>query len=602
MAEITPRVYDIVHPSPRSLKELSAIAISLELWRVEEYRKHHVILVLPKIRKYYVCGPPISLKYYFPDLPTEIYKTIYEYFMKLGYSIDEWLKNHYKKGFCFHYRRDDGVLKDFGDFVGYCNGTVHYVRTAKRMMLCDKLSEAVKFTIACIYFFEDDIRRMWPSVCKMKFISEIAFSNCPQLYYWICCLTNQLNKLPSRENGSVDEIMFDQNMTCNGPSVKYFWNRLPYENRMRKAIDLYTRDKESFVRFILRELNDQELDEFVNEKGYDLMSGLLVSSSKTGELVLPTWMYIRNLMTQSAFTNLVAEILRTEGVGFTIGQDKLDHLWHFSLEIWNSAPNHLKPSALRDILRDHSLFESLASLSSCNGRRYVEFLLIILSSVCFKEREEFFHKFWHHLIKRTRSQDLQRIIKSCLGTDEEVARFKRNVIAESDHIRELCVTLLIDEWRIDQVNDHVDFCFPETRAARNFKQGILLRLTLLADDRSIVGVAGCFTKFNEFTDDAFNSSDQSTHFKNQLMESPVIQRKLTHLACSPIGISMVYKSTMKFIERFAASEQIVLEMKNRIIDYTKQNLPNNPQLLDSPFLLWCLGSKEEVQKFRRTRV
>ncbi|XP_065224177.1 uncharacterized protein LOC135848253 isoform X13 [Planococcus citri] len=614
MAEITSKVYDIVHPSPVSLKELSAIAISLELWRTEinKFRNGHVLMRFKK----YVAAQRIPLKITFPGLPTEINKTINECFIKLGYSINEWLKDHFRKGLRFHYSRDDDVLKDFGDFVGYCNGTVHYIRTAERMMLCDKFSEAVKFTIACIYFFENDIRRIWSSVGLriMEILSKITFSTYPQLYYWICCLTNKLNKLPRRRgNASVAEAMFDQNMALNGPCVEYFWNRLPLEIRMRKAIDLCTRDKESFVRFILPKLDDQELDVFVNEKGYDMMSELLVFSfrytltfhyNSTIELVLPTWMYIRNLMKQSAFTNLVAKILRVEGFGFVGRRGNPNNWWNFTREVWNSAPDHLKQSTLRDILRDHSLFESLAS--PAHGQRSVEFLLIILSSVCFKEREEFFHKFWHHLIPRTRSKDLQRLMKSCLRTEDEIARFKRNAMAESYHVRNLCVTLLTHGMSFSQLNDFVGFCFPETQAARNFKQDILRSALMVQVDADAVLACTIIyysEQYDKFINGAFNSSDQSISFKTQVFESPTMQRELTNLASIPIGIYGAYRQMMKFVETFAATEQVVLEMKNRIVDRWRQNFPTGNALnFNNPFFLWCFGSEEEVEKFRRTLV
>ncbi|XP_065224184.1 uncharacterized protein LOC135848253 isoform X19 [Planococcus citri] len=598
MAAVISNPFDAIS-TPITLKEQSALVISLDIWHREiaNFRRGGK---LKRMRPLSIVayGEGISLQKILPDLPPVIHNTIDGYVSRFGNSMADWLNDNYKRIFRYDYCTAYDILRDFDDFVGDRYGIIDYVKTAERMMRCDRFDEILKFKIACAYLFEDHIRRIWQSVGRrLAFpVKKHSFTKFPHLNYWICYLRNQTYLLTwdwQEDRGTLEEIMFDANMPRNGPSVEYFWNRLPSEVRLQKAIQLYARDKESFVRFVLPKLNDQELDQFVNQYGNALIRALLETHEYNAVLIVPTWMCMKNAMNESTFTNLAVELLKMEAFRFTTGGEPKN--WsYYCTEIWNSVSNNLKQSALKAVLSDKRFLEIMGCPNQTNGRRYIEFFLIILSSATFKERGEFLHKTWRHLIARTRIEDLQRLMQLCFENENEMARFKKSLVADTDHLQQLCLSYLKDAAFL-KLNELVSFYFPEMDSAKDFKQRIL-QFTLFSDDRSFTAIVSKFDKFNDF----INGADLSTDFKNQLMTSPEIQLQLSNMACTPFGARVVYGGIMKFIETFASTEQILLQMKNRIMDSIKQSLPAKRFNLTSPFLLWCLGSEEEVEKFKRS--
>ncbi|XP_065223824.1 uncharacterized protein LOC135847990 isoform X1 [Planococcus citri] len=602
MNGITSDVYDIFHPTPVPLKELSAIAVSLEIWRCKtnEYRDNR------KLKKLCPSDERILLKKMLPDLPTVIYTAIDKYVRRFGPSMETWLEEHHDGIFYFYYDHHNYVLYYFNNLVCDYTGAIDYVRTAERMMYCDRFDENQKFAIACTYFFEDDIRRLWPSVSGNMDWNTVDFSKSPQLCYWIYSLRNELDRIPSNEvNISVDEVMLNAFMPQNGPSLQYFWNRIPLQNRMRRALSIFRRDKLSFARFILPKLNDQQLEEFVNGRIYELISILFKNIWYDKELILLAWMYIRKPINVNGFTKLVVEMLQSELTGcpgnYPIDVDLEPRIW-FDLccEIWISAPGNFKRSAIVEITSNKRLFSNLIV------RVYVvppipkefEFLLTFLSDATSVERSKFWFDCWEQLVEIAQCKDLEKIMKLCFENDAEIAQFKENVMANSGSVRFFCRMLLV-RMCLDELNEFANFLFAEVQAARNFKQQVL-RLAYLGRENDFNHATMRKTKeFNKFIEDAFANIDQSTDFKNQLLSSPEIQRKLANFA---LFISFE-QLVVEFIDTFVSAEETLLQIQERIIDSLKMEAAycksSRSEFYHTPILFWCLGSQEEVTKFKK---
>ncbi|XP_065223464.1 uncharacterized protein LOC135847725 [Planococcus citri] len=321
------RVYDFAHPTPVSLQELSAIAVSLQIWRrrMEKYRQSGTLTTLrPKKER-------ISLKTELPDLPSKIYKTIEAYFTQFGRSLEIWLNYHLFTVYVRYYEHKNLVLNDFDDFVCDYLGKIHYVRTAERIMRCDRIHVDEKFIIACICFFEDDIRRLWPSVCsrmqsdgdnrefqpKMErlnmHLKYIHFYSCPQLYYWVKCFNAHSGNITLAswldKPNYLETEMFNEHRCSIRLSLEYFWDRQPLELKMHRAIELHDNDMVCFISVILPKLDDQQLDEFVKKRGRHLMCKLLDYDRFVEGVVLTIWFYIRNIMNEKSFAGMIAEML-----------------------------------------------------------------------------------------------------------------------------------------------------------------------------------------------------------------------------------------------------------------------------------------------------
>ncbi|XP_065218921.1 uncharacterized protein LOC135844611 [Planococcus citri] len=251
-----------------------------------------------------------------PDLPSTIFPTIDKYVTRFGLSMKSWLKQHHNRIFYHYYENQNSVLKLFDDFVCDYTGAIDYLRTARRMMCCDRLDRYQKFAIACTYFFEYHIRGLWPlvSVNMIPCLDKIDFYKSPQWYYWIYCLQNELDEIPCTELDIEEvELMLNEFMPHNRPSIEYFWNRLPSENRMQTAVHIFKTDAPSFFRFILQKFDDQQLDEFVNENDcHELVIGLFKDGLYDEEWILSMWMYVQRVMNVDTFIEVVEGMLQSE--------------------------------------------------------------------------------------------------------------------------------------------------------------------------------------------------------------------------------------------------------------------------------------------------
>ncbi|XP_065224752.1 uncharacterized protein LOC135848716 [Planococcus citri] len=513
VTEVTSKVYDIIHPTPVSLKQLSAITISLEIWRrkVNEYRTGR------KLEKFDPCRlrkETTWMKTMLPDLPSTIYKTIEEVVSRFGHSMKIWRIEHYKKGFCFQYSDENHVLEDFDDFVCDYDGSIDYARTAERMMRCEGFNSEMKFIVACLYIFEDDIRRIWPSVSRNMNIDLIKFHECPQLYYWICVLSNQLDKIPlwiGWIGETVDETMFFHYMRYNRPSMVYFWNLIPPENQMRKVVH-YIKGY-NLVRFILPKLDDEQLDKFVNyeyEDG-DELCDTFVRLHCDEWVVLRTWFHIRNILKKSNYTNLIVRMLEIEDNYYRdefYEQEKWEYL---CCQIWNHSLPTLKPSVIRVISSDSSWLEDFRQIN-------VELLLTILQDASLEERNLFLRNCWSGLTKRVRRKNLQRVIELCLENADEINQFKQSVMINSRDTLQYCVTLLQDSC-FEELNAFASFCCAELPAARNLKQQILQSAFLAEYCKLTPDNIRRVRDLDEFVNDAFDNVDVCTDFKNVLISA-----------------------------------------------------------------------------------
>ncbi|XP_065224892.1 uncharacterized protein LOC135848796 [Planococcus citri] len=599
MAKIASDVFDILHPTPITLRELSAIVITLEIWRCEinKYRSSNTL------NEFCPSEEPILSKPMIRDLPSIIYPMIDKYVKIFGDSMRDWLRRHHLTLFHFHFGHKNTVLEYFEDFVCDYDGTIHYERTAERMMHCDRFNVDQKFLIACTYCFKDDIIRIWPfGLKKTDSLYKKYFEN-PQFAYWIGFLENDIwITLPP-----IEELMFDKFMPHNRPLLEYFWNLIPSENRLRKAVDLYINDLPSFVRFILPKLDDQQLNEFLHENGCELLYALLEKSCYDKGVILSTWIYVKNAMNEIAFTNLIVKLMQNEVTRDCVSSEleyrvddrrDLDNFVRLCFEIWYTAAENLKRSAVRDIASNNELFEAIFN---CIGdpltSRKIKVLLAVLSHATYDQRNLFWHNCWQYLIYKTTVKVVEDLDKMMLRLREEDVIAMRKYFDEDikhDFFRRLLLLTLFDE-----INQLVRLLLPEIQAARNFKQKIL-RLAFLNDGfcgtRSFAWIVMKHKEFDEFIRDAYENVDQSTDFKNELMSSPFVNQCYTSRA-----LVLPSKQLIAFIETFASTERILLEVKTRMIDFLKNDAADFeyvvPKSSITPLLSWCLEGNEEVSRF-----
>ncbi|XP_065224174.1 uncharacterized protein LOC135848253 isoform X10 [Planococcus citri] len=616
MCEIITDVYDLINPTPVSLKQLSAISVSLEIWRhiLNEYRKKRTkISSYPRNYRTTISSRTIDLPAALPCLPAIIYDVIDKYIERFELSLKTWLWYHYKNVFFIHNSDQEYALKNFDDFVCDFQGDIDYVKTAKRMMLCSKFSTDVKFRLACMYCFEEDIAKLWPSLWR-RIHYNVEFSKYPEFDYWVRRINNECESqdinytiFPLHSVPTAEEVF--HKCTCssyNRTSVEYFWNLIPFESRFRKAVDLYRHNAVGFIKFILPKLDDQHLQQFVDQNGFDLMESLLNGAHYDEKLILPTWMYIKNLMSKNAFKDLVKVMLKVEGKGIEENPDRRQYSLYSCGKIWHSAPYDLKRSTIVKILYDGEFFENMFihenGAYDCKSRN-VEFLLTFLSFATSEERNSLWIRIWLDLIADTRIKDLQRMMELCFDFEADITHFKEEIMVSNEKVLEMCVSLLRAGY-FTELNEFLRFLYPKVRDSSNFRRK-LLQIAFLGEDGQFASeIVNRIKEFNEFVNDAFTEADlQGTDFKIQFISSLKIQKLILIYLHPRYNVDL--KSVMQFIETFSSEETLLL-MKTKIIDDLKLNFVSDwatyRDIFKVPFfdqfLLWCLGSAEKVETFK----
>ncbi|XP_065204489.1 uncharacterized protein LOC135834500 isoform X26 [Planococcus citri] len=601
MTETVSNVYDLIYPSPATLKEISCNALVTGLWRLE---------VENRVPDDFKRGLRIDLlKNLNANIPSPVKQIIDECINKFITSKTKWLDYHHQN-LCFD--RNDTILLNFSDFIIDRDGTIHYTRTAKRMMTCDRLSNDEKFKIACMYCFEDDIKRIWPSVSEKLDLNEIQFHRTPELFYWICMLRNEPDRIPNPDDFSIDDFMLEMCPSHHWSSVEYFWNRISPESRLSKTIDLSHYERESFVRLMLPKLSDQQLEKFVLERGSYLIHSL-VTESQYKFYVSPTWMYIRNKMEENDFTTLIllfmlaetndhigVETLEENSVGLGYRSSTEDETL-VCCEIWKTAPDEWKQSTVRKVLSQHNLFVK-RSLTSTEYRE-IRFLSTLLLDASFKERNDFWKKNWHNLIVGTRGKDLHLIMKLCFEDENDIAKFKETSMYDHESI-DAHLRVLLSFLYLEKLNDLLIFCCPDTQKRMDLKQR-LLRSCFLSEPfiLRIEQLTQVNSLFNDFINDAFDDAQVAADFKNNLVSFRAIKDVLKE--CIYLDFEFDSNNLIRFIDTFVSNEEVTKLLKRDILEYVRNGLLDGSiQRISAGglqiMLVWCLGDEEEVTKFKKS--
>ncbi|XP_065204485.1 uncharacterized protein LOC135834500 isoform X22 [Planococcus citri] len=604
MTEMVSNVFDLIYPSPATLQDISSTTLVSAFWRWEVKNR-----VNNDFKEFFseldLC------KNLPPNAPSPIKRVIQECSQRVVSSINEWVKYHYRRLFDFHRKDEFSILHNFYDFTCDHVGNIHFLRTARRMMICDRLGNEEKFIIACMYCLEDDIRRIWHSMSEKISLHEFYFNRNPELLYWISKLRNEPDQIADYGNDTHADVILRsyKSPSHHWSSVLYFWNRTSPENRFAHAIDLSQNIKETFVRFILPTLSDQELDEFVAEKGSSLMCALL--TNRNGKFcLLPTWMYIKNKMNESNFPLLIGSLIEYETNDTYYKEDPFrlgdwlrtgDNASDLCCEVWRSSTDELKRLAIKYILTRDQLF--IRNQIRPAQFKETRFLLTVLSDASFEERNAFWHKNWRHVMTDMYGTDLHRIMKLCFKDENDINLFKETSMAEYGNIGSYCNMLMYHGY-IKELNYVLIFCCTDTNKRKVIKQ--LITHSCFSDDSLEINERHLteVELMNEFINDASDNAETAVNFKNgfasfRRVESILRACMFVQFPCASSG------RLIHFIKTLVQTEDVIVALKQEFLNYVSDFLaPSDFKRFSvddiQTILLWCLGNDDEVRNFRHS--
>ncbi|XP_065213593.1 uncharacterized protein LOC135840817 [Planococcus citri] len=599
MAEVLTDVYDILFPSPPPLKEIAAISIAFGLWR-QEINSHRIKNILNQLNLEQDILSSDSL----PRTPATIISFIKIYIRKVGLSIKQWLDSHGESKRKIFGRE---ILNDFIDFVEDFDGSIHYVKTARRLVLCDRIDKILRFKIACWYCFEDDISQIWPSVSNDVNLTKVSSSPIPLPHYWICKLKDKLYRLP-RSNRAIqlEEEIFRNNFHVRS-SMEYFWNHLDVASRMRIAKAPPVNFVKIFSRYLLPKFNELELDEFAKEQGYRFIATLLSCKSTSNDFFQSRalyframWVLVRNRMNGERIFRLIRRIARMQ-CDLIIPIDTSVYC-----ELWNTIPDNVKPEVIQAISKGDSLFRSgyyfeyTDVVHIIHNSGLLDFLFTMLSDASIDEKNQFWNNNWRKMMNVMDSTQLNKLLGLCFDNDEnKIAEFKTTTLSAWENIRGRCSKLL-NYQRFEELNDFLSYCYPDDQARKTVAVNLLVEDFKLTYDS--------FKKISplliDFINDAYDDVNLATDFRTQFLFSPSSVetfRAFTH------SYSLEnFHHIMLVIDILAPSEQIARDFKKlHIFPMFEPKLRAGSLVVSAEgeflnFLRKCLGSDEEIARFKQT--
>ncbi|XP_065213597.1 uncharacterized protein LOC135840818 isoform X4 [Planococcus citri] len=608
MAEVFTNVYDILFPSPPALKDIAAIAIAVQLWR-QEINTHRVRNTLNnlKLRENVLSSNSIS------RIPATTMSMIEKYAKRVGLSIENWVDDHYLY-LSSSFSKES--LKDFIDFVADFDGSIHYVRTAKRFVQCNLVEQIFRFKMACSYCFEDDILQIWSSVSShddLKLTKHLFHSN-PRMYYWICRSRNQMYKLPrsfARSRSVEEEIFCRSHRTffqfSIWSSAEYFWNILDSDARIRVITDQEVRFHKPY-RYLLSKLNGVELEKFANTKAYkviyDLICGECVLTCDQSYFnsnnvedrfpyIMAIWNYIKDKMNENNFFLLIQKMFRSY-------RDYLPISIPIYCKLWRTAPEHLKAHVIREFFLNDLLFHRDENTKRVDIDGL--FLSTALTDASAEDKSSFWNKHWRSLMDVIGTKQLDQLMRLCFSDDKnKIVEIKLNSLSEWENIRETSSRLLND-LSMEDLNYFLNFCCPDEQTRRN------IRLNLLVEEfkLDVKNIPKIKPLLNDFINDAYDDVNLAADFKTQLLFSPTTKEKFTELIDS-YSCNTNFQHEVPFIDILAPSEEVARDLKKLyVIPLLRQKLiagnfsSHNVENEFLNFVSECVSDQGQIAKFKET--
>ncbi|KAL6978000.1 hypothetical protein U1Q18_050370 [Sarracenia purpurea var. burkii] len=315
--------------NPASLLDRAGVIVAGELWRIEISKKDFDCRSLknahPRIKSFVVLPKPIET-------------LIDDFIIPMKKSIINWLDFHYLRAFYPHDKTN--TIATYSNFLIWRSDCeIGYKDTAENLLTCQQLSRHSKYKLACLYCFEDDIRRMWDTSPCTDCWQNITFETDAMLYYWACRMKNEPPSIEPRAGRSLDGEMIERAGTWS--SFVYFWNRIQPNEQIDVFVYFVDRVMEEETRFLMVLLTETQLELAVEQTSVKIIVAL-AGLPENLEYTLQTWHYIKNTVTVDSFVDMICDIARLDS--------SLEHLCGLLYDIWQGTPDILRNQVLADHL------------------------------------------------------------------------------------------------------------------------------------------------------------------------------------------------------------------------------------------------------------
>ncbi|XP_065199829.1 uncharacterized protein LOC135831347 [Planococcus citri] len=475
------------------LQELACVNIASHLWYHDRKNKY----------EYYGTKTTIELS----QLPTRIQDMIHKHVDAVSRSLNHWCTFN---SYLFTESENENELCDFElvDLISWsADCTINYRQTAQKLVQSDELSGKQKYRVACVYCFPEDIKAL---------MAEKHEYSHPLVQYWNCRLEDKANKLiaesdeySSPEAGLLWNYKPDDDSWITLSAFQFFWEYLSDDERIRTIIER-SRFLKKFLSFALCNIEERQLECVIESHAAHIMITLFHQSDT---FVMLLWNHVktRSIITVSSFYEIMFGLVE-------------EFAYEAAFQIWISASDELRKGTLLSqnvdiLLKQLICADRFRPVTVIFGE--TKLLMELLSAYPSEKRETFWKEQWKDVIvgASTSPEDLQMVMKLCLGCEDKIVLFKKMYMCEYSEI-EYSLKMMIKRKRIQELCTLLTFVTNDAAIIYD------LRIRIVKSSYFLQSYFGAWAfrspeaaaPFDKFIDETFPDKSQLEDFKSHLMD------------------------------------------------------------------------------------
>ncbi|XP_065218659.1 uncharacterized protein LOC135844396 isoform X11 [Planococcus citri] len=437
--------------APR-LETMASVSAAIALW-------NHATVTMPRLIR---NNPFDRLKgeilKWIDELPVPklLSESIERHLHALQHNANLWL--YYISEEVFDWAIERPVLYQLVNYIiWHSSGTVNSAETARNLLKSDKLTITMKFHLACKYCLREEIEEIWPMVRDdHHLVSQFQFSEYALVYYWRYYCADNLDRIQTPGNASIDEFMIKIRSVNNWPAIEYFFDRLDAEKQITQTIWSIDERESSVQKFLLAKLDESQRLRVIAKRGVKILDNYILYGSvidKEGDLTISTWYELRDFITEKQFVKLITALLRTDGEDFIL------------TEIWNSARDDFKRHTILKY-GDDGFIRKILDWCVYRSNQSTTFLSVVLMNHVSADirreitKKTFFSEWCERLIRRNAVEVLDQLINSCFPAAEESTKFKLT-LTKTSYFGKHCKSL-VDYHETQELANLLNVVFPKT--------------------------------------------------------------------------------------------------------------------------------------------
>ncbi|XP_065219445.1 uncharacterized protein LOC135844958 isoform X1 [Planococcus citri] len=489
----------------------------------------------------------------------------------------------------------DILVKGFDNIVCDPDGTICFQRSIRNFLMKEEsqLDPKMRFRIACMFCLEEQIMQMWPSVNQMTDI----FDNSRLMQYW----NNKLNNVPiiiPRANllypplfhrPTVFLVVVANNR--NWSAFDYLWDKETEPDKISASrVIIAAKDFYSMKRVLLN-LSEELAQNLCSDIG-DRIFCNFVTHPKYYEYAMVSWTYMKNHMSAELFARIAHQLWQWL---FNPSESELTRVKQTSailLELWTSVDDSLKSN-----VSGVRFFDTLDCTVRGVHHYDLTFMFEILVNTSDLFKKEIWLKNWRKLMIRAKPSDLERLMKVCLGSDDEVEKFKQSTATNIDQLNDY-FNDCFNKGLFSELSDYLNFFEKNPRRLENMCREMMMsnldRIASCDEDEA--------TQCHLFIRNTFHDDEKADQFIKGLVSSPEC---LGWIYCKLDDCR--FDAVANLSRRFPSNNKNFKEMKEEFLIYCHRNFARGQfsgfhEQRFVEFVSWCAVGAEKVSKLKKSLI